>query len=71
MEISIPIGLLKEHKEAVLYVHKAPSHIFQIVNFFFTSLTAHIRATEPMLLVIVTKVALARSSLLTDSRFSL
>lgn len=36
-----------------------------------TSLSAHIRAMEPMLLVMVIKVALARSSLLTESRFSL
>lgn len=36
-----------------------------------TSLRAHIRAMEPMLLVMVIKVALARSSLLTDSLFSL
>lgn len=36
-----------------------------------TSLSAHIRAMEPMLLVMVIKVALARSSLLTDSLFSL
>lgn len=36
-----------------------------------TSLRAHIRAMEPMLLVMVIRVAFARSSLLTDSRFSL
>lgn len=36
-----------------------------------TSLSAHIRAMEPMLLVMVVKVALARSSLLTASLFSL
>lgn len=36
-----------------------------------TSLTAHIRAMDPMLLVMVTSVALARSSLLMLSRFSL
>lgn len=36
-----------------------------------TSLTAHMRAMEPMLLVIVTKVALARSSLDMLSLFSL
>lgn len=36
-----------------------------------TSLTAHMRAMEPMLLVIVTKVALARSSLEILSLFSL
>lgn len=37
----------------------------------FTSFSAHIRAMEPMLLVMVTKVARARSSLLMESRFSL
>ena len=36
-----------------------------------TSLTAHIRAIEPILFVIVTRVAFARSSLLTSMRFSL
>lgn len=36
-----------------------------------TSLTAHMRAMDPMLLVMVTSVALARSSLLMLSRFSL
>lgn len=36
-----------------------------------TSLSAHIRAMEPMLLVMVIRVALARSSLLANSRFSL
>lgn len=36
-----------------------------------TSLTAHILAMDPMLLVMVTSVALARSSLLMLSRFSL
>src|SRR6218665_163606 len=35
-----------------------------------TSLTAHILAIEPMLLVMVTSVALARSSLLTSLRLS-
>lgn len=38
---------------------------------FCTSLTAHMRAMDPMLLVMVTSVALARSSLLMLSRFSL
>lgn len=37
----------------------------------FTSLTAHMRAMDPMLLVMVTSVALARSSLLMLSRLSL
>ena len=37
-------------------------------NFVCTSVTAHMRAMEPMLLVMVTRVALARSSLVTSLR---
>lgn len=36
-----------------------------------TSLSAHMRVIEPMLFVMVTSVALARSSLETESLFSL
>lgn len=59
--------------------HLTPMGTLQLVSFGLhwalcwlrTSLTAHMRAMEPMLLVMVTSVALARSSLLMLSRFSL